>query len=89
MSHLKRMLYVTAGTIANAVQVLVFFRIGTDVFALGEPGGEYAGPFSHVITWVETAWMVEIAIVQLGLLLYLVYGPVLQERARARVAPPP
>lgn len=88
MSHFTRMVYVTKWTIANTIQVLLFFRIGADIFALGEPGGEYAGPFSHVISWVATAWMVEIAIVQLGLLLYLVYGPVLQERARARVAPP-
>jgi len=89
MSHFLRMIYVVAGTIINAVQFLVYVRIGqNELTPMTAQGGEYAGPFSDAMGWLMTAWAVEITIVQLGLVIYLFYGPVLRERARARVTAP-
>jgi hypothetical protein len=85
MSHFLRLVYVIAGTVANAIQTLIFFRIGTQLFEMGSSGGEYAGTFSNAMGWLEAAWMVEIVILQLGLLAYLIYGPVVRERTRRQV----
>jgi len=86
MSHFLRLIYFVAGTIANSVQALIYFRIGTQLFEMGSSGGEYAGEFSQAMGWLEAGWAVEIVIVQLGLFAYLLYGPVMKERAQAQVA---
>jgi len=87
MSHFTRLLYVILGTFANAIQALIYFRIGDQLFQMGAEGGEYGGEFSHAMGWLEAGWAIEIVIVQVGLLAYLIYGPVLRERAQKQVVP--
>jgi len=80
MSFLGRLSYVSRGTIANAIQALLFFRIGQPLVDLGT--GQYAGPFSDMASMMASLWMLEIVVLQIALFAFWIYGGVREERSR-------
>lgn len=86
MSHWMRMKYVGIGTIANAVQAAIYTNL-FEARLLPMATGEYSGPFTNAAEALGTIWLAEIMVLQVGLLLYLVYGPFREQRNR-RVVPP-
>jgi hypothetical protein len=81
MSFVNRLAYVIAGTIANAVHGMIYLRVGIDLISMGAEGGEYAGPFSSMAGVMGNLWLVTIIIIQIGLLAYLIYGGIREEKA--------
>lgn len=79
----KRLAYVAAGSIANAVVGIIYYRIGVNnVFDLAQ--NAHSGPFTIVVTRLELMVPIILAIIQLFLLAYLIIGGVQQERTQAR-----
>ena len=85
MSFVRRLAYVIFGTVANSVHALIFLRIGQGLFAKGAEGGTYEGVFSPMASMAQNFWLLAIIVIQIGLLAYLLYGGVREERARAVV----
>ncbi len=85
MSFIRRLAYVIFGTVANSVHALIYLRIGEGLFAMSAEGGAYEGPFSSMASMAQNFWLLAIIVIQIGLLAYLIYGGVREERARGVV----
>lgn len=83
MSQWIRIGYGFGGTVGLAVLAIIWVRVYTANLA---PIVEaHAGPFSYVIGWMETIVPAVIVILLLALWVWVVAGPVQNERARGPV----
>jgi len=80
VSHWRRIQYSVVGTLVNGVQAIIYFRLFEAEF-VAMATGDFSGPFTEHIHTISTLWAAEIVVIQVALLLYLLWGPVREQRA--------
>jgi len=89
MGHAARLAFVSLGLIANTVLAVLWARGGVvvvnEVRSIMAGLGVASGPFTGSLDMVEVVVPVFVAVVYIILIGYLVFSPVEEERARARV----
>jgi hypothetical protein len=80
MGHLLRIAIAFGVTIANAVAAIVYYRAGKPIIDLAV--NDYPGPATSAAQTLDTLVPLALLIIELGVLIYVVYGPVRRERAQ-------
>jgi len=84
MSFLARIRVTLAVLIATSLIGLLFVEVAQPLINMGSGDGQFSGPFSDVVTRVETVVPLVIALVLLGTVVWLLASSV-QEETRRRV----
>jgi hypothetical protein len=89
MSHAARLAFVAIGLIANTVLAVLWARGGVVVIdearSIMANLGVAGGPFTGSLDMLEVVVPVFVALIYVILIGFLVFSPVEEERARARV----
>lgn len=89
MVHTGRLAFVALGLVANTVLAILWARMGvvliTEVRSIMTNLGVASGPFTGSLDMVETVVPVFIALIYIIMIGYLIFSPVEEERARARM----
>jgi len=89
MSHAARLAFVALGLVANTVLAILWARMGvvlvTEVRDIMTGMGVASGPFTGSLDMLEVVVPVFIALMYIIIIGYLIFSPVEEERARARV----
>jgi hypothetical protein len=72
---------VFAATVANLASAIVYYRAGLPIIELAQQD-KWAGPMSSVLPMLETLVPVALLIIELGVLLWFVYGSAQTERTQ-------
>jgi hypothetical protein len=83
MAAWQRFAILIAVTIANAIAGIIYYRVGVaELFPMAT--GASSGPFTPAVTTLETLVPIVIAVIQLGVVVWVVVGGVQKERSRVR-----
>jgi hypothetical protein len=83
MAAWQRFAILIAVTIANAITGIIYYRVGVEhLFARAQ--GASAGPFTPAVGTLETLVPIVIAVIQLGVVVWVVVGGVQKERSALR-----
>lgn len=81
MGTWRRLQYSLVGTLANGVQAVVYSQVYQDRL-VAMATGEFSGMFTSHITTIGNWWLAEIVILQFAIMVYLLYGPVREQKRR-------
>lgn len=78
---------VVATIVAVSAVALLYVEVAVPIIDMGSGDGAFTGPFSVIVTRVETMVPLVIALLLLGIVIWMVVSTVQQERTVRR--PPP
>lgn len=82
---LMRRLQVVAGTITTVGMVgIIYAEAGTRLVDMGTGDGDSTGPFSDVITQVDTVWQLVLVMILLGVIIWFIVSSVREEQSVRR-----
>lgn len=79
---------VVATIVAVSAVALLYVEVALPLIEMGSGDGSMTGPFSVIITRVETMVPLVIALLLLGIVIWLVVSTVQRERSVSRRPPP-
>jgi len=83
MAAWQRFAILIAVTIANAIAGIIYYRVGVEhLFPMAQGGS--SGPFTPAVNSLETLVPIVIAVIQLGVVVWVIAGGVQKERSRVR-----
>lgn len=84
MSFAKRAVVTFSVTLANVIGALIYFRVGLPMVELARQP-RFQGPLTPALGPAEAVPPVVMLLLQLGVMLWLIYGGTQSERAQQRV----
>jgi hypothetical protein len=83
MASWVRFAVLIAVTVANAIAGIIYYRVGVEhLFPMAQGGS--SGPFTPAVNQLETLVPIVIAVIQLGVIIWVIVGGVQKERSRVR-----
>lgn len=79
---------VVATVIAVSFVALLYVEVALPLIKMGSDGGQLTGPFSVIVTRVETMVPLVISLLLLGIVVWMVVSTVQRERSVSRRPPP-
>lgn len=81
MGAWRRLQYSLIGTMANAVQAVIYTQVYQDRL-VPMATGDFSGIFTSYITTIGNFWLAEIVILQFAIFVFLLYGPIREQKRR-------
>jgi len=82
MGYLGRLSVTFGVTVLNLVFLIIWYRVAQPLMDMGAQGAAHYGPFSAVYDPMNVLVPASIGILQLGTLLWLIYGSAQSERTQ-------
>jgi len=83
MATWQRFGILVAVTIANSIAAIIYYRVGVaELFPMAT--GASSGPMTPAVTTLQTLVPVVIAVIELGVIVWVIAGGVQRERSRVR-----
>ena len=84
MSLLRRLQVVVATIVTIGMVGIIYAEVGTKLVNMGTGDGDSTGPFSEIISQVDTAWQLVLVVLLLGIVVWFIVGSVKEEQTVRR-----
>lgn len=84
MSLLRRLQVVIATIVSIGMVGILYAEVGTKLVNMGTGDGDSTGPFSDVISQVDTVWQLVLVLILLGIVVWFIVGSVKEEQTVRR-----
>lgn len=84
MTSILRTAFAFAGIVAITIVAIVWAEVGTELVAMGKSGGDFDGPFSSIVSQIDTLFPLIIAFLVVCVFIFWLVGSVREERAVER-----